>query len=149
MSTRSGISVAIGVLVAGVLIAGCSGVGGAGGPTPEVSVSNSDGSIVVGEGSKLPSSWPKDVPAPEGLPLQSAVDSGKQAVALYLGPGDAARIGETLKAELIANGFRQKSTSTYGGGTVTTFIRETTKVEVTVGQTGTDASITITVERVA
>lgn len=149
MRTTGHRGTATAVLLAGLLLTGCSGVGGAGSPTPEVSVSDSEGSIVVGEGSKLPASWPKDVPAPKGLPLQSAVVSGTKTIALYLGPGDAARIGETLKTELIANGYRQKGAITYGGGSATTFIRENTKVEVTVGQTGTDASITLTVEHLA
>ena len=149
MSAASAKAIIAAVPIACVPLAGCSGVGSSTSPTPEVSVSDSDGSIVVGEGSQLPTSWPKDVPAPKGLPLQSAVVTGRKTVALYLGPGDAVRIGDTLKAELIANDYRPKGTITYGGASVTTFVRESTKVDVAVGQTGTDASITITVERPA
>ncbi len=137
------------VLTAALAFAGCSSGSSADSPAPEVSVSSTDGSVVVGEGSKLPDSWPPDVPAPNGLALQSVVDSGDSAVALYLGPGDAATAGDDLKAKLIANGYDEQATATQGPAKVTTFLKDTTRVEVSAEQTGSDASVTVTVVRLA
>lgn len=130
-------------LTAAVILAGC---GGSGSPEPEVSISNSDGTVTVGEGSQLPSSWPSDVPTPDGLRLQSVVDSGGSAVALYLGPGNAAQIGSDLNKKLIANGYEEQGTVTDAGEKITTYIKGSVRVDVSVGQTGSDAAITLSVE---
>ena len=88
---------------------------------PEVAISDSDGSLAVGEGSKLPDSWPTDLPAPDGIRLQSVVDSGSRTVALYLGPGDAKKLGQQLKSDLADNGYEQQATTTAGAETVTKY----------------------------
>jgi hypothetical protein len=52
---------------------------------------------VVGEGSKLPDSWPLMCLPQTGLRCRGVVDSGIR-LCLYLGPGDAAAAGDDLKA---------------------------------------------------
>lgn len=133
-------------LVVGLATTGCSGVG-SDSPAPEVSVSDSAGSLVVGEGSTLPASWPTDIPAPEGLLLQSVIDSGPTATALYLGRGNAALIGQDVARELSENGYSAQGTTTEGFEATTTYTKGSTSVAVAISQTGTDASITMTVTR--
>ena len=137
------------LLAVGLLISGCSSGSGTASPSPEVSVSSTDGSLVVGEGSKLPDSWPPDVAAPSGLALQSVIDSGDSAVALYLGPGDAVAAGSDVKSKMLANGYDLQTDSTQGPARVTTYLKDTTQVQVSVEQTGSDASVTVTVVRLA
>jgi hypothetical protein len=135
--------VATALLLAGLLLTAC---GGSGSPQPEVSISNSDGTVTVGEGSELPASWPSDIPVPDGLRLQSVVDSGGSAVALYLGPGNADQIGSDVNKVLRSNGYEEQGTVTDAGEEVTTYLKGSVRVDVSVGQTGSDAAITISVE---
>lgn len=137
------------LLAGGLVLTGCASSGTSSSPDPEVAISDSDGSLAVGEGSKLPDSWPTDLPAPDGIRLQSVVDSGSRTVALYLGPGDAKKLGQQLKSDLADNGYEQQATTTAGAETVTKYLKDSTEVEVSVGQTGSDVSITMTVDHLS
>lgn len=132
------------VLVGVLAVAGCSSSAGAD-PAPEVSVSDSGGSLVLGEGSELPADWPTDIPAPEELLLQSVIDSGNSATALYLGRGNATLIGQEVARKLTTNGYTAQSTTTEGFETTTTYTKASTTVALSISQTGTDASLTFTV----
>jgi len=127
----------------GSLIACSSSTGGS--PEPAVSVSDSEGSLVIGEGSELPADWPADVPAPEGLPLQSVVTTDGSTIALYLGPGNAAQLAASVATEMAENGYAVQGSATAGFETTTTYVKGSTYVDVSVSQTGSDASITLTV----
>ncbi len=140
------IGVGAGVICAS-LVTGCTNSAGSDYPIPEVSVSDGDGSLVVGEGSTLPADWPSDVPVPEGLRLQSVADSQESEVALYLGPGSATAIGEDLSREFEDAGYTVAGTTADGPATATTFVKGATSVAVNVDQTGTHAAITLTVKR--
>lgn len=139
------IGIGAGVFCCG-LVTGCTSSATGAYPTPAVSVSDSDGSLVVGEGSALPPDWPSDVPAPQGLRLQSVVDSYESQVALYLGPGSATAIGEDLSREFEDAGYTVEGTTADGPATAITYVKGATSVAVNVDQTGTDAAITLTVK---
>ena len=143
--TQAGLGAAILMLTCGSLIACSSSTGGS--PEPAVSVSDSEGSLVIGEGSELPADWPTDVPAPEGLPLQSVVTTGGSTIALYLGPGNAAQVAVLVTTELTENGYAVQGSTTAGFETTTTYAKGSTYVDVSVSQTGSDASITLTVRK--
>lgn len=141
--SRTVLGAAAAILMCGPLVA-CSN-SGSGSPEPAVSVSDSEGSLVIGEGSELPADWPTGIPAPEGLPLQSVVTSGGSSIALYLGRGNASLIGQAVESELVASGYVAQGSTSAGFETTTTYAKGSTHVDVSVSQTGTDASITLTV----
>lgn len=128
-------------------MAGCSDSAAGGYPTPEVSVSDAAGSLVVGEGSELPADWPADIPEPAGLQLQSVINADDSEVALYLGPGNAATIGDEVNRKLEEVGYIKEERGADGVGSAVVFVNAGSTVTVNVDQTGTDAAITLTVKR--
>ena len=140
---RAAVAIAVAVLLCGPLAACSNSADGS--PEPAISVSDSEGSLVIGEGSELPADWPTDIPAPEGLLLQSVVTADASTIALYLGPGNASLIAQAVTTELVAKGYTAQGSTSAGFETTTTYTKGSTSVDVSVSQTGTDASITLTV----
>ncbi|MGB3673097.1 MAG: hypothetical protein WA988_01500, partial [Candidatus Nanopelagicales bacterium] len=60
-------------------------------------------------------------------------------------PGNASVIAQELTTELVANGYTAQGSTSAGFETTTTYTKGSTSVDVSVSQTGTDASITLTV----
>lgn len=87
--------------------AGAAGAGDVDIEDGQVTVENSEGTMVIGEDVDLPDTWPSAVPVPEGATLMSVVtqaDSGS-ATAIWTVDGDPADVGAAYDAQLTSAGF--------------------------------------------
>lgn len=77
----------------------------------QVTVENSEGTMVIGEDVELPDTWPSEVPVPDGATLMSVVtqaDSGG-ATGMWTIDGDPADVGAAYDAQLTSAGFTKGS----------------------------------------
>lgn len=138
-------TVAVAVLSAGLLLAGCgtgvsiSSNGDTANPSFKVSV---PGGSIEG-GSTLPANWPSDVPTPTQIPLKQAVSINVGMTAIYEGPGDIQAIQADLASRFAANGFTTSAAFGAGGpqGGIAIYEKGGTKVQVTASVEGGNAVI--------
>ena len=149
LSTRRSALAAAGVAAgAALLLAGCGGgtvvvqgpsgavvsINPTGGASPAISISSSEGSIVVGQG--LPSGWPAEVGSPEGFTVAAAATTkvqGKDAfTATFSAEGDQTAAVEAWLNGLVSNGFTRTAGigGTAGSGGIAALESSTWKVTV-------------------